>query len=72
LSLNNETIVELIQNFEKQTKALKSELLKMCWYMRGGLTYDQALLLGTEERELIGEIIKENLEVSKKTGQPFF
>ena len=72
MSLNNETIVELIQNFEKQTKALKSELLKMCWYMRGGLTYDQALLLGTEERELIGEIIKENLEVSKKTGQPFF
>lgn len=40
--------------------------------MRGGLTYDQAMQLGTEERLIIADLIKENLEVSKKTGQPFF
>ena len=44
----------------------------MCWFMRGGLTYDQALELGTQERKIIAEIIKDNLDVSKKTGQPFW
>lgn len=70
--MDNDSIVKLIKDFEKQTKAIKAELLKMCWYMRGGLTYEQALYLGTEERTIIADLIKENLDVAKKTGQPFF
>ena len=44
----------------------------MSWFMRGGLTYDQAMALGLSERDLIGELIKDNLETTKKTGLPFF
>ena len=44
----------------------------MAWYMRGGLNYDQALQLSTAERKLISDMIKENLETTKKTGLPFF
>jgi len=43
----------------------------MCWYMRG-LSYDEGMNLSFEDRQIIGEIIKENLETTKKTGQPFF
>ena len=51
---------------------LRSEGLKMCWYMRGGLTYNEAMHLSHTEREMIGKIIKENLETTKKSGLPFF
>jgi len=44
----------------------------MAWYMRGGLTYEQAMTLGVSERKLINVIIKENLETTKKSGLPFF
>jgi hypothetical protein len=44
----------------------------MCWYMRGGLTYEEALNLSNAEREIVGNIIKENLETTKKTGMPHF
>lgn len=44
----------------------------MSWYMRGGLTYDQAMALGTKERDLIGALIKDNLDTTKKSGLPFF
>jgi len=37
-----------------------------------GLSYQEALNLDFEERKLIGEIIKENLETTKKSGLPFF
>ena len=44
----------------------------MSWYMRGGLAYDQALQLSVVERKLISDLIKGNLETTKKSGLPFF
>lgn len=40
--------------------------------MRGGLSYEEAMQLGTQERELISKLITENLETTKKSGMPFF
>lgn len=44
----------------------------MAWYMRGGLTYEQAMQMSVTERNLINELIKSNLETTKKSGLPFF
>mgnify|MGYP000614999054 CR=1 FL=1 len=68
----NEEVVKLITDFDKQAKALKNEVIKMCWYMRGGVTYSEAMELGHEERENITKLIKDNVETTKKTGLPFF
>ena len=57
---------------EKESNDIRQEALKMAWYMRGGLTYEQAMTLGVSERKLINNIIKENLETTKKSGLPFF
>lgn len=57
---------------EKEAKSIRTETLKLCWYMRGGLTYEEAMQMSFQERELIGTIIKENLETTKKSGLPFF
>ncbi len=57
---------------EKESNNIRQEALKMAWYMRGGLTYEQAMTLGVSERKLINVIIKENLETTKKSGLPFF
>jgi hypothetical protein len=40
--------------------------------MRGGLSYDDAMMLSHEERELIAKLIKSNLETTKESGLPFF
>lgn len=37
-----------------------------------GLSYAEGMHMSQEERQIIGEIIKENLETTKKTGLPFF
>jgi hypothetical protein len=57
---------------EKEVTGIKQEAMQMSWYMRGGLTYDQALQLSVEERKIISELIKGNLETTKKSGLPFF
>lgn len=72
MSSDNESIAQMLEKFDKDSKALKKNLLKMCWYMRGGLTYDEAIMLSYEERSLINQIIEENLETTEKTKLPFF
>ena len=57
---------------EKDCQTIRQEALNISWFMRGGLGYDQALALGVQERELINELITENLETTKKSGLPFF
>ena len=57
---------------EKETNDIRQEALKVSWYMRGGVTYDQALQLSVSERTFISTLIKENLETTKTTGLPFF
>lgn len=37
-----------------------------------GLSYAEGINLSYDEREIVGEIIKENLETTKKSGLPFF
>jgi hypothetical protein len=57
---------------DSDIKNLKHELLKICWYMRGGVTYQEALNMSIDERQIIGNIVKDNLETTKKTGRDFF
>lgn len=57
---------------EKEVHSIKQESLKLAWYMRGGLSYTEAMNLSMEERGIISDIIKENLETTKKSKMPFF
>jgi hypothetical protein len=56
---------------DKEGKDLKKECMKLCWYMRG-LSFAEVMHMSWDEREIISEIVKENLETTRKTGLPFF
>jgi hypothetical protein len=62
----------MVEAMEKETRNIRLDVLKLCWYMRGGITYDEAMQMSQSERGIINEIIKENLETTKKSGLPFF
>lgn len=40
--------------------------------MRGALSYDEAMSLSLEDRKIIADIVKDNLETTKKSGRDFF
>lgn len=40
--------------------------------MRGGVTYDEAMQMSYAERTTVSNLVKDNLETTKKTGLPFF
>lgn len=72
MQLDNSGIEEFVRQYDKDAKALKEELLRVVWFMRGGVSYNEAHLMTYEERELVSKLIKSNLETTKESGLPFF
>tara|TARA_Y100000389_G_C17380466_1_gene474094 strand:+ start:147 stop:359 length:213 start_codon:yes stop_codon:yes gene_type:complete len=65
-------ILKESKQLEDEQLELRAEIIKMSWYMRGGVTIDEAFAMSYKDREIIGSLIKENLETTKKSGLPFY
>ena len=72
MTLSIEEIEELVRGLDSESKKIKKDLLRICWYMRGSISIEQAYQLDSENREMIAEIINDNLETTKTSGLPFF
>jgi hypothetical protein len=70
--MDNSEIVEFVESYEKEINSLRKNALKSTWYMRGGISYDDAMMLSSAERDIVNKLIEDNLETTKKSGLPFF
>ena len=70
--MGDSEIVNHLKGFDNQTKNLKMEIMKICWFMRGGMSWQEALNLSPAARGIAAQLVKENMDTAKKTGQPFF
>jgi len=70
--MGDSEIVAHLKDFDNHTKNLKLEIMKICWFMRGGMSWTEALNLSPDERSIAAQLVKENMETAKKSGQPFF
>ena len=62
----------MVDRMEKEADQIRSENLKLIWYMRGSVTYEQVMNMSVKERTMISKIAEENLETTKKSNLPFF
>ena len=70
--MGDSDILKYLKDFDSQGKNLKLELMKICWFMRGGMSWQESLNLSPDERTIAAQLVKENMDTAKKTGQPFF
>jgi hypothetical protein len=57
---------------EQEVTNIRQQTLKMSWHMRGGATYEDIMQMSLQERNLISELIKSNLETTKTSRLPYF
>jgi hypothetical protein len=70
--MSNSDIIKFINNFESSIKVIKDEIFKISWYMRGGVTSQELLhIYSYEDRTIMSNIIKDNIETTQKTKLPF-
>jgi hypothetical protein len=71
ITKSNSDIEKLISRFENQIKQIKHEIFRISWYMRGGVSStDLFYLYSYEDREILANIIDENLKASQEAGLP--
>lgn len=69
--MSPEEIIQLSKEMENQTKEIKFNVFKISWYMRGGVTSEDLFWrYSIEDRSILNDVIKENIEVVNKTGLP--
>lgn len=70
--MSNSDIESYINNFDLEIKAIKDDIFRISWFMRGGVTsYELFNVYSKEDRDIIDRIIKDNLDLTKKTGMNF-
>jgi hypothetical protein len=62
----------LVEQYESEVRNIKRNLLQMCWHMRGGVTFEEIMNMSVHERNIIGKIVEEHMETTKKSGLPYF
>jgi len=72
LKLKTPEIIAMIDSYDKDTRAIRHEALRASWGMRGGLSYEDAMLLSQAEREIVSSIMQENIDITKDTKLPYF
>ena len=70
--LDNNGIDKVVKEYERDTKAIKDELFKICWFMRGGVSLTESYMMTVEDRTIVAQLIEENLKITKDSGLPFF
>lgn len=70
MTLTPSEMEDYFKKLEERQKQLRFELMKICWYMRGGLSYRNAYDLSPDDRKMFADLIKENIETVKKTKMP--
>jgi hypothetical protein len=72
LYLDAPGIEKLIEQMEREVRAVKKNAQRISWYMRGGISYVDVLNMSPDELKMANELIDDNLETTKKTGLAFF
>jgi alpha-L-arabinofuranosidase len=72
LIASNEQIGSYIDSMDKEALQIRSESFRLAWYLRGGATYEDVMNMSMQERKLISELAKENIETTKKSNLPWF
>jgi hypothetical protein len=72
LPLDVEQMKKVADGMWQEARQIKYNSMKIGWYMRGSISYNDILCMSRDEIDDLNKIIEGNLETTKKTQMPFF
>lgn len=70
--MSNSDIEGYLNRLDLEIKTIKDNIFRISWFMRGGVTSHELFHhYSKEDRDILDNIIKDNIELSKKTGMNF-
>lgn len=72
LPMTTDQMEKFTNGMVKQADEIDHNAIRMSWYMRGGISYQDIMNMSYKQTEMINAVIDSNLETTKKTKMPFF
>ena len=72
LAATREQVSSYVDSLDKEADQIRAESFRLAWYLRGGATYEDVMNMSMQERKLIAELSKENMETTNNTKLPYF
>lgn len=67
----NSEIEKYLKYMDQEAKDIKDEIFRLSWYMRGGVSSHELFhVYSYEDRTILNDIVKNNIELTKKSGMP--
>jgi hypothetical protein len=60
----------ILAEYRKETRAIIDQINEICWYMRGSISREEALILSPEERKSIVKLTDDNIKRVNDTRLP--
>lgn len=60
----------ILAEYRDSQRGLRDEIVDIMWYMRGGVTREEAWTLSPIERRDIQRMVEKRMETVEKTGLP--
>jgi len=61
-----------LEGYEEDISGIRKAALSLAWHMRGGASYEDILNMSSEERDHIGKLVEDHIEITKKSQLPYF
>jgi len=62
---------QFLKGYDAYVRDIKDEVFRISWYMRGGVSsYELFHVYSRDDRIIMNEIVKDNIELTKKSGLP--
>lgn len=58
------------EELAQEAKDIRKVITEICWYMRGSISYTEAWGLSYEDKKIIQEFLKDNVERYKDSMTP--
>lgn len=68
MTMSDTEIGNYLEELDSERKSLKQNIFELMWWMRGSVTLEEAWAMSADDRRAINEVIKNNLETTKKSG----
>lgn len=56
----------LLQEYRKASEAIMEEMGNICFYMRGGVTWEEVMNMPPKTRNMLAKVVKDGYEKLKK------
>ena len=69
---DSEKITEMFNGLQREGRALLNSIVSLIYFMRGAVSYSEAMNMSLAERQVISEFLDKRLEAEKNSPSPVY